>query len=238
MRQVLRVAALALLGFVVLPAFAADEKKDVDKKDADKKDVDKKAPELVAAGTVTGKILVVDETKRSLKVQVNVPEINPDEARALAQAQVSLQNAQFEKNAQSRINKIQTAQRDIATHQSKLYRNKHVDVEVTTVEDVKVRMANPPAKFDEKGKVVAYTKDELKELKGDDPKQIGYKAEFSDLRANQIVQVALMKKKGTPPKPAPGEKGKDVDKADVAALAAEYAPHATMILIVMDPPAQ
>src|SRR5438046_398299 len=48
MRQVHRAVAFAVLGFLVLPLFAADEKKP-----DDKKDVDKKGPEMVPAGTVT-----------------------------------------------------------------------------------------------------------------------------------------------------------------------------------------
>ena len=234
MRQVLRFAALAIMGFLVLPLFAADEKKP-----DEKKDVDKKAPEMVAAGAVAGKILHVDESKRSIKLQISVPEINPDAARGLAQAQATLQQASLDRNPQSRQQKINQAQQQMAQHQRNLYREKKHDVDVNSTEDVKVRMANPPPKFDEKGKIVKHTAEELKELKGDDPKAIGYKAEFGDLRANQIVQVQLVKKKGTPtlPKPNPGEKGnKDVDKASITDAIAEYAPQAAVIVVIAEPP--
>ena len=263
MRQVLRAAVLAVFGFVILPVFAADEKKaddkkdvdkkdvdkkdvdkkpgdkkDVDKKDVDKKDVDKKAPEMVDAGSIMGKIVFVDETKKTIKLKIEYPEINQGEVQAMNNDMNELNKALLTptKNPNDRINNINRLNNSIATHRAKLYKVSSKDIDLTTTDDVKVRLKNPTTKFDEKGKVVPYTKEELKELKGDDPKEIGYKAEFSDLRQNQIVQVALMKKKGTPviPKPEPGKK--DVDKASVADIMAEYAPHVTTVIIVAEPP--
>jgi hypothetical protein len=61
---------------------------------------------------------------------------------------------------------------------------------------VLVRTAQPREEFDEKGRLRKFTREELKELKGPDPKVPGYKAEFSDLSAGQIVQVSLGKPKG------------------------------------------
>jgi hypothetical protein len=245
MRRLCRTVAAVLLGVLVLPAFAADEKKpddkkDVDKKDVDKKDVDKKGPEMVAAGSITGKILRVDETKRSLHMRVEYPEINKGEADAIARDAAEIQKVLLtERNPNTRANRVAQLQNSILQHQSRLYKTSHKDIDVTTAEEVKVRMKNPPPKFDEKGKIVQYTKDELKELKGDDPKATDYKAEFSDLRANQIVQVVLMRKKGTPviPKPDPA-KGKDIDKQSLMDILAEFAPHATRVIILAEPPPQ
>jgi uncharacterized protein YifE (UPF0438 family) len=257
MRQVLRAAVLAVFGFVILPVFAADEKKaddkkDVDKKDVDKKDVDKKpgdkkdvdkkdvdkkAPEMVDAGSIIGKIVFVDETKKTIKLKIEYPELNQGELQAMNNDMNEINKVLLtEKNPNNRINRINQLQVSIANHRARLYKVSSKDIDLTTTEDVTVRLANPTTKFDEKGKVVPYTKEELKELKGDDPKAIGYKAEFSDLRQNQIVKVALMKKKGTPviPKPDPGKK--DVDKASVADIIAEYAPHVTTVIIVAEPP--
>src|SRR4051794_35390038 len=50
----------------------------------------------------------------------------------------------------------------------------HTDYEVTPSDDVTVRLKYAPPKYDDKGKQVAYTKDELKDLKGPDPKLTGY----------------------------------------------------------------
>ena len=236
MRQVLRAALVGVLGFVVLPLFAADEKKADDKKTDDKK-----APEMVNVGTITGKILSVDETKRELKLQVSLREINPNEANGLAQGQADLQRALLERNLQSRAQKIQNAQNKIAQHTRNLYREKKVDVHYPATDDLKVRLNNPPPKFDEKGNVIKYTAKELKELKGEDTKTPGYPAEFSDLRQHQMVQVTLVKKKGAPqaaPKPDPNadKANKDVDKAAAAEAKAEFAEHMSMIVVIADAP--
>jgi hypothetical protein len=231
MRKAIRVAAVALCAFVVLPLFAADEKKT-----DDKKDVDKKAPDLVAGPTFAGKILQVNESKKTLKIRVSV--INQGEADAIARDQIEIQKVLLtERNPVNRANRIAQLNNSIAQHTARLNTG-HKDIDVTATEDVKVRMANPPVKFDEKGKVVHYTKDELKELKGDDPKATTYKAEFSDLRAEQAVQLVTMKKKGKPvlPKPEPGKK--DVDPADVAAILAEFEPKVTTIVILAEPAAK
>src|SRR5260370_22742947 len=234
MRKAIRVAAVALFGLVVLPVLAADEKKTGEKKDVDKKDVGKKAPELVAAGSINAKILQVNESKKSLRVRV--PDINKGEAEAIARDQAEIQKVLLtERNPVNRANRVAQLNNSIAQHTARLYSSQK-DIDVNATDDVKVRMANPTPKYDEKGKLIPYTKDELKELKGDDPKAVGYKAEFSDLRAEQAVSLVLMKKKGTAklPKPEPGKEG---DKADVAAILAEFEPKVTTIVILAEPPA-
>jgi hypothetical protein len=234
----LRAVILAAFGFVVLPAFAEDEKP-VEKKDVDKKDVDKKAPEEVSAGSITGKVVQVDETKKTLKISVPNKEINQNEANAIANDTLQIQQvAATERNPVNRANRIAQLQQSIAKHQANLYKITYKDMDFTVVEEVKVRMANPPPKFDEKGKPIKYTPEELKELKGTDTKAPGYKAEFSDLRQKQVVQLVLMRKKGTPmiKKPDPGKK--DVDPASVTDVLAEFAPHATTIIILAEAPPQ
>src|SRR5437867_4229048 len=62
---------------------------------------------------------------------------------------------------------------------------KHYDVDVTAAPDAKVRIKNPPPRFDQKGNLLKYSADELKELKGDSPedkKLPGYKRDFADLK--------------------------------------------------------
>jgi len=63
-----------------------------------------------------------------------------------------------------------------------------------THDDVKVRTQNPPIEYDDKGKKKRYSAKELKELKGKGNLP-GYTASFGDLKANQIVQVTLHKRK-------------------------------------------
>jgi hypothetical protein len=66
---------------------------------------------------------------------------------------------------------------------------------VMTIDDLKVRMKNPPVVYDDKGKKKNLTAKEKKDLKGDDPKLPGYTAGFEDLKVNQVVQVSLVYKK-------------------------------------------
>jgi hypothetical protein len=103
-------------------------------------------------------------------------------------------------------------------------KDKTTDVEWQSIDDVKVRMLNPPPKFDDKGRIKRYTKKELNELKGDDKKTPGYPAEFSDLKQGQYVQVSLVQKKGAPKR----VKGADADPTG------EYLPHMSLIVIVKD----
>jgi hypothetical protein len=228
MRMALRIAALSLFGIVALPVFAADEKKT-----DEKKDVDKKAPELVAAGTITGKVLHVDESKKTIKLRV--PEINQGEAQAIVNLQNEIARIQLtERNPVNARNAILSRQNEIAKHQARLY-SSHKDIDFQGTDDLTVRRAELPPKFDEKGKIVPYTAEEKKALKGDDPKAKDYKAEFSDLRPDQQVTLVLMKKKGKPVLPK-AEPGKEVDKSDIAAVLAEFEPKVTKILIVAEPP--
>jgi hypothetical protein len=75
------------------------------------------------------------------------------------------------------------------------------DIELLLKDDVKIRQANPPEAFDDKGRPKKYNVKELKELKGDDLKSPGYPADFSDLISQSIVNVTLMQK---PQKPVRG----------------------------------
>src|SRR5438105_10509483 len=59
---------------------------------------------------------------------------------------------------------------------------KHYDVDVTAAPDAKVRIKNPPPRFDQKGNLLKYSANELKELKGDSPEEQklqGYKRDFA-----------------------------------------------------------
>src|SRR5262249_47763853 len=152
---------------------------------------------------------------------------------ALAQAQMNLQNAALRRDAQG----YAAAQRSIAQESMKLYKleEKKVEVQVTAIDDVKVRQANPPVQFDEKGKVKRYTAKELSELKGPETKLPGYPAEFSDLRQNQYVEVYLVKKKDAGRRPAAK---KDKDKDADTDLLAHVQPEVSMIVILVEVPSK
>jgi hypothetical protein len=71
-------------------------------------------------------------------------------------------------------------------------------------DNMEVRWAQPPAQFDNKGKPIKPTPKMLKDLKGPDPKKVGYTAALEDLREGQLVVVYLVAapKPAATPKPA------------------------------------
>ena len=240
------------MGFLLsLPALSAedkDKKADPKKDDANKTDVKKdEAPKkgdgkksaaknadkdkdtntekMVKAGVVTGKVMAVIEDKKSIRIQVTlqVPKLNPGALQNIQRAQIQLAQAN---SPQAMIN----ARNALAQAQAGLYTIENVqkDYELQATDDVKVRMRNPPAQFDDKGRIKRYTQKELKELKGND-KQPGFPAEFSDLKQDQIVKVSLIRKKGAPR--APVKKGKDVDPD----LLNDFLPQMSSIIILAEP---
>jgi hypothetical protein len=240
MRHLPRAAAVLLFGCLAVPAFAADKAKD--KADA-KKDVEKgiTSEKMYRAGQLAGKILTVVESKKSLRLQVTLqyPKLNQGALNSLVQAQANMQQAMLNRDYNARLQGIANAQRQMLQAQATLYtmESKTQDVELQTTDEVKVRLAQPPQKFDDKGQVKKHTAKELKELKGPDPKLPGYTAEFSDLREGQIVTVTLVKKKDAPARLPPRKPIKDPKEAkDVDAdLLLENLPQISMILIVAEP---
>lgn len=76
--------------------------------------------------------------------------------------------------------------------------NKVIDYELPVSETVKVRLKDLQVEFDDKGRPVKLTPEELKKRKGDDAaeqKLPGYKVNFSVLKPGDIVQVSMSKPK-------------------------------------------
>jgi hypothetical protein len=65
---------------------------------------------------------------------------------------------------------------------------------------VQVRTRLLPLAFDDKGVSRKLTKDEVKELRGTDPKVPGYAADYSDLKSGQAATIYLGRLKTTKPK--------------------------------------
>lgn len=80
---------------------------------------------------------------------------------------------------------------DIKTHK--------FDVTVKTGEDLKVRAANPPFMYDDKGLPVQLTKEKLAELRGPDKQLPGYPTQMSSVKTNSVVEIYL----AVPPKADP-----------------------------------
>ncbi len=225
MRHVPRLAAFLVMIGLVLPLLAADDKPADAKKDADK---NPNAEHYVKAGEIAGKIVAVNESRKSLRLQVKVPMLNQGAVNAIANAERQYAQAA----ARGDRNGAASALRTIAQQEANLYTYQDKEVEVATLDDVKVRLSQPPAAFDDKGKVKKYTQKELKEMKGNDPKLPGYNGDFSDLQNEQVVKVTLVRKKGDPaPKPT-GKKGKDAE----AELFKDELPPASLIVILNNNP--
>jgi hypothetical protein len=209
---------------------APDAKKDKDNPDAKKDKDTANSEKTLKAGQIVGKLLAVDETKKSLHVQVEIDyqEPNAGEFQALQQAEFNLAQARAKRDFQGMAN----AQNDIVIHTSKLYTPKQMmkEIDLTTTDEVKVRLTNPPPTYDAKGNVKKPTAAELKELKGPDTSLPGYQGDFASLHNEQIIRVTLVKKKDAP-KPHP-KGGKDFDPE--AALA--DLPQVSMIEILGEPP--
>jgi hypothetical protein len=73
-------------------------------------------------------------------------------------------------------------------------------VKLPVFDDVQVRTRLLPQSFDEKGNPRKLTKEEVKELRGNDSKLPGYAADYSDLKAGQAVLIYLGRVKTTTPK--------------------------------------
>lgn len=177
----------------------------------------------VPAGNLTAKLISV-EPNNSIRLQIVSRQIDPNQVQALQKAQYDLARARKPQDAYN-------AQKRMVDIQRKLYKEVKKDVSLRTTDDVKIRVSKPPATFDEKGNLVPPSKEVLKELKGDDPRVPGYKAEFSDLRSEQIVQVSLVRKRDALRRP-PVTPGKDVD---IELLAKDQEPMISMVVVVVEP---
>jgi hypothetical protein len=230
MRRLPAAIAAILLALFVLPAFvAADDKDKKDPAPDAKKDDTTNTEKTMKAGEAVGKLVEVNETAKSIKLEITIEYSKPNagEINALAQAQINYANAVRNRDVNGALN----AQRDMAYHAARTtsIEKKTQNVDITSTDDVKVRKNDPPTQFDDKGNIKKLTEKELKELKGDS-KLPGYPAEFSDLHTGDYVKVTLVKKKGTHPE---GPKPKDADPDPLG----DNLPQASLILIYSPPPA-
>jgi hypothetical protein len=213
-----------------------DAKKDDAKKDDAKKDDKKETPKkeevtsekMIKAGTLVGKVVEVNETKKSIRVQIayQVQKPNVGEIQAIASCKAQLAQAIASRD----INQVQNLQVQIAQHSANAMttERKTKDVQVTGTEDVKIRQTSPPMAYDDKGRPMKRSAKELKELKGDS-KLPGYPGEFTDLHTDQVVRVTLVKKKETvhhrhkPKEVDPDSLGDDLPEANLIEIVAEPA---------------
>jgi hypothetical protein len=218
MRRTLQWAGL-FLALAAVPPFAAAADKGMagDKKEA--------AAKMIAAGELTGRVVNVEQTKKSFTLEVTLTYQVPNPGAIANIANIKLQMAQARDINTVRNLQVQLLQAQVQMMQ--VHKENH-NIDVDASDDVKVRLKDPPVTFDDKGNVKKYTAKELKELKGD-PKLPGYAGDFDSIHQDQIIQVTLSKMKE-----APKKAGKEKDK-DADALAGDNKPVATMIMILAEP---
>lgn len=190
---------------------------------------------MTKAGQVIGTVTSVGVSNKTLRLKVTqtTRKLDAGQYRAMLQAKQEMARARFQRNPQQRARQLLQAQRKYAQAQARLYKveTKSQDVDLDAVDDVKVRLNEPPAQFDDKGNIVKLTKAQKAKLRreGPDPKLPGFAGSFSDLKEGQIVKVQLVRKKGRP-RIRPG--GRKVDQDAQLQLLADYQPKASVILIL------
>ena len=183
---------------------------------------------------MAGKVVEVNETAKSLKVEVTIQYSKPNIGEIQAMEQAKINYAQALAKRPPDVNGALNAERDMAYHSARTtsIEKKTQQVDVSSTDDVKVRLAEPPPAYDDKGNIKKRTDKELKELKGDpkdpDYKLPGYPAQWSDVRQGSYVKVTLVKKKETHPA---GPKPKDADPDPLG----DNLPQASLIEILADP---
>jgi hypothetical protein len=234
-----------LCATIVLPTLAADKdgtdspsKKTTDKSDKKK---DKAEDEYVQLGQQEGIVL---EPPAGTRFKMQIITRAPDQA-AIArmgqlQVQLAQQKAQGNKNNGFNLGAIQNTLAQIAVQQAAVARGVEQKSEkmFDAAEDAKVRVAEPPIEFDDKGARKKYTQAQLKEKKGPG-NHWGYPGTFDQLAKGQNVKLFLGLKKSTveamkkkkKPVTRPKTKPKDADDEP----SDENTPVVFMIYILADP---
>src|SRR5262245_21134124 len=128
------VAALVIPAMLLTGSFATAQKKADKDKDKDK---DANSEKMIKAGILTGSLAMVYEEKRTLRLQVAVPTINPGAMLSIQQAQVQMLQARASRNPAA----MMQAQQTMARAQATMYTTKMQDVELQVQDDVVVRTA-------------------------------------------------------------------------------------------------
>jgi hypothetical protein len=204
MQRLFRLAVLMPCLLVILPVWAADTVINPDKPSEDPK----VRAKLLQADYLQGKLTSIEgegeEKNFVLEVAHKVKGVNKEVEQKLLDLNKQFQAAVSAKDA----NRVRQLTTDIQALQAKYYEMKDVPYEFALKSDksLVVRRTKLQPKESDDGKPVKYTEEEIKKLKGDDPKVPGYAAEFKDLDKDIYVKVYIDKSKI---KPAPKDKKKD-----------------------------
>lgn len=251
----LRLLILLLSCALVLPLLADDPPKKGDKKaekkadgknEDGKKDEDKKDPKkeekkkLTWGSKLTGKLTQIDANSQNnitVQVQYQIQVPRPEAQRELAQRAVEDQRRYAEIMRQPNPVERQRALYQWKLEQAKrppvqmfTVQNKTQDIQVRMTEETIIRTPAPPAEYDAKGNLKAYTLKQLQELRGKEGYP-GFPGNMDSLRAGQLVEVYLTKP-APPPKKGPKDKLKVEEDEPITEQRAE----AVMIVILREPP--
>jgi hypothetical protein len=200
----------ALLSVCAVPAFGEP------KKESPKDDKKPEAEKFVNLGQVAGVLTNTggSEAEYTINVTLHVPQINPNAQAEILKKQQHIVQRQVEimrnRNPVQRQQQMVQLLREAQQAPANLITIKEVrqDVRAVPADDMKVRLLQLPAAYDDKGNLKKYTAKELKELKGPDNLP-GYTGTLEDVKTNQLVLVSLARK----PIKAGDKKEKDTDKA-------------------------
>jgi hypothetical protein len=251
MPSIHRWAGIALL-IAVGPLFAADDKKK--KGDADKSPpaTEQDYKQLAQVHEIAGTLLNFEPTDRRLSIRVEYQIYKPNDKnkgakgnnlqRQLEQLLREQQQVLQSRNPAEMMRRLQHLQARVQRLQAQQLKGQkdlfkvekaHKDFDLEAVENVKVRMAELPREYDDKGYPKKYSDQELKERKGPDPKLPGYTAALEDVQVGQVVKLTLARKK---PAPKPADKDGDKDNDQDKDAMADARPEVTMIVILKEAP--
>lgn len=189
-----------------VPAVFADDDFPASKKEKD-----------AYAGALTGRVTKISKRTKGFTLRVEYLDLQPNtgygsgpggsgEIQKLARQQQDFAKLQAdllktEKQTQ-RLAKLQHFSSKLnhvsmKTHAQHLpYRVvvRHESIDLQPASDIEVRIADPPPKLDESGKLHKYSADELRDLKGTG-KVWGFPADWSQVEKGQLITVFLAKKK-------------------------------------------
>ena len=152
---------------------------------------------IIAAGQFLGRITGVDEEAGKLKVTVpyRVAKINADVVSQIADLQRQLLAKAVSNDIRDRLQEVPRLQVEIAKARANVigYDDHELNLDLPLADDVTIRLAQPPPKFDEKGNIARYTAEELAELRGTE-KLPGFKGDKDDLRNDVWVRITVVRK--------------------------------------------
>lgn len=145
---------------------------------------------LLQMGKVTGKLLDVPSPGQTFGFEVDVPSLQPVQGggNQAYRPRVNPRGGRGGRRPGQQVRPRLPQVRVTTTHK---------DFDLHVSDEVKVRFLELPVMYDDKGELKKFTSQELRELKGTgaEARLPGYRATPDDLKAGQVVQIYLHRKK-------------------------------------------